>query len=47
MNNGHVFKQGKTDEVLQESFLNEVFNVCTDRTQTTDGSSVFVFYRED
>lgn len=46
MNNGRVFKQGLPDEVLQESFLNEVFNVCTDRTLTTDGSSVFVFYRE-
>lgn len=47
LNNGHIFKQGKPDEVLQEGFLNEVFNVCTDKLQAVDGNPIFVFYREN
>lgn len=47
MNNGRIFKQGKPESVLQEDFLNEVFDVCTDRTKAADGSSVFLFYREN
>lgn len=47
MNNGKIFKQGNPENVLQEDFLNEVFDVCTDRTKTADGSSFFVFYRDN
>jgi iron complex transport system ATP-binding protein len=46
LNAGRVFKQGAPDEVFQEESLNEVFEVCTDRTQTADGKAVFVFYRD-
>jgi iron complex transport system ATP-binding protein len=46
MNAGRVFKQGSPQEVFQAESLNEVFEVCTDRTQTADGKSVFVFYRD-
>jgi len=46
MRAGCIVQQGRLEEVLQEDQLNQVFDVCTDRTHTTNGQPVFVFFRE-
>lgn len=46
LNKGKIVTQGKTSEVLQRESLNQVFDVCTDSLETTDGKPVFVFHRE-
>jgi len=38
--------QGRPEDVLQAAQLNQVFDVCTDRTYAADGTPVFVFYRD-
>jgi hypothetical protein len=43
---GHLVTQGEPDAVLHAAQLNRVFDVCTDRTHTADGTPVFVFYRD-
>ena len=45
MRAGHIVQQGGVEEVLQETQLNHVFDVCTDRAHTTNGQPVFVFFR--
>ena len=42
---GHIITQGGLEDVLQAAQLNEVFDVCTDRTYTASGTPVFVFSR--
>jgi iron complex transport system ATP-binding protein len=43
---GRLVTQGKPEDVLQAAQLNQVFDVCTDRTHAADGTPVFVFYRD-
>lgn len=43
---GQIVACGAPDEVLREDTLNQVFGVCTDRTQSADSKPVFVFYRD-
>ncbi len=45
MNKGEIISQGLTENVLKEDTLNEVFQVCSDRTQSADGKPIFTFYR--
>jgi iron complex transport system ATP-binding protein len=42
---GRIVTQGAREEVLQEAHLNQVFDVCTDRTHAVNGMPVFVFSR--
>ena len=42
---GRTVTQGTREDVLQEAQLNQVFDVCTDRTHAVDGTPVFVFSR--
>ena len=46
MHEGRIFAQGATAEVLNEQTINAVFEVCTDKTQTADGKTFFMFYHE-
>ncbi len=46
MNDGKVFAEGATEEVLIEENINQVFGVCTDRTMTADGKAFFMFYHQ-
>ena len=43
---GRLVTQGGPEAVLQAAQLNQVFDVCTDRTHAADGTPVFVFYRD-
>jgi iron complex transport system ATP-binding protein len=42
---GRMVKQGTPEDVLQVAHLNQVFDVCTDRTHAASGTPVFVFSR--
>ena len=43
---GRLVIQGEPEAVLHAAQLNRVFDVCTDRVHTADGTPVFVFYRD-
>ncbi|MBM3224727.1 MAG: ABC transporter ATP-binding protein [Candidatus Tectomicrobia bacterium] len=43
---GRLITQGRPETVLHATQLNQVFDVCTDRIQATDGTPVFRFYRD-
>lgn len=46
LSRGRVVAQGAPAEVLHNTRLNQVFAVCTDRTEMSDGTPVFVFHRD-